>query len=125
MIIPAYKKVFCKIRTWIRLQKKGNPNPIHLAGVFSIEKATRIFAYNILNKNHLLAIQLKQGRVHIKQEYPFIKKHLHEMFACRDVFFHMSQDSCSKMVNFFFFFGFYHIEEKLQALKSNTLILSP
>ena len=123
MIIPAYKKIFCKIRTWIRLQKKGNPNPTHLTGVFSIEKATCIFAYNILNKNHLLVIQLKQGRVHIKQEYPFIKKHLHEMFACRDFF-----PTCPKIVALkwliFSFFGFYHIEEKLQALKSNTLILS-
>lgn len=122
MIIPAYKKSFVKLELEFVFRKKETE--IHLAGVFSIEKATRIFAYNILNKNHLLAIQLKQGRVHIKQSIPLLKN-ICTKCLCVGTFFHMSQDSWSKMVNFlFFFFVFYHIEEKLQALKSNTLILS-
>lgn len=123
MIIPAYKKSFVKLELGFVFRKKETE--IHLAGVFSIEKATRIFAYNILNTNHLLAIQLKQGRVHIKQSIPLLKN-ICTKCLCVGTFFHMSQDSWSKMVNFlfFFFFVFYHIEEKLQALKSNTLILS-
>jgi len=65
---------------WARPEKKKKKkkreriqNFTDFSGIFIIEKAICVFAYNILNKNHLLIRKLRQGTAHIKQNIYLLK----------------------------------------------------